>query len=65
MSSPKIKQKKWYCADDLFLISLEMVEIMERRYGQSYVLKNKATRRGCQNAIFSKRCNGVRKKKPL
>lgn len=62
MSSPKIKQKKWYCADDLFLISLEMVEIMERRYGQSYVLKNKATRRGCQNAILSKRNNDSGKK---
>lgn len=46
MSSPKIKQKKWYCADDLFIISLEMVEIMERRHGQSYVLKNKASRKG-------------------
>ena len=62
MGSPKIKQKKWYCADDLFLISLEMVEIMERRYGQSYVLKNKASRRGCKNAISSKRNNDSGKK---
>ena len=45
MSYSKIKPKKWYCADDLFPISLEMVEIMERRYGKSYILRNKATRR--------------------
>ena len=46
MSNKKIKPKKWYRAEDLFLISLEMVEIAERRHGQATVLKNKATRRG-------------------
>lgn len=46
MSHSKIKQKRFYCGDDLALISFEMVEIMERKYGKNYILKNKATRRG-------------------
>ena len=65
MGSPKIKQKKWYCSLDLAIISFEMAEIMEHKFGEGYILRNKATRKGVLNAILSKRCNGLRKKKPL
>ena len=46
MSSSKIKQKKWYCSLDLAIISFEMAEIMERKFGEGYILRNKATRKG-------------------
>ena len=46
MSAKKIKQKKWYCSLDLAIISFEMAEIMESKFGEGYILRNKATRRG-------------------